>query len=320
MNYISLKYYIPLIAIMLSAGPSSADDEMASQEPLTDRIYIDPLFEYPVAPEDLPDLQSRSEYVMTHFWDNMDFKSKSTVDQNALNDAFSTYTSTLPYTTKNAALASINNLIKNLKGNPTLLYQFTRAAEESLYGPRADFWSDEGYLPFLKAVVGEKKLPEARKARYVRQLKLLEQNSMGKKFPELRLTLRDGKHKVFKPERSYTLIEFGNPECEDCRFAKTKLSMASDLEELAKSGNLDILFIVADAIPEEQEEILSGFQNYPSFWTPAISYGADEIFDIRTTPSFYVLDKKGEIVGKNMDVNQGVDKIRELVELENKSK
>lgn len=303
---------VPIImASFCIALPVNAQDAQQEEDGI---VRIAPLFEYTVAPEELPDLQSKSDYVVSNFWDQMDFNAGKAVDQNALNDAFNVYSSALPYASRTAALGSLNSLVKKLKGNPTLLLQFTKAAEEHLYGPRASMWSDEAYIPFLEAIISEKKLPDTRKSRYAMQLETIRRCSIGKKFPEIRITGRNGRQKDYKPEKDYTLILFGNPECDDCRFSKTKLSMASDLEELVEEGKLEIMFIVADAMPEDQPELLEQFATYPAIWTPCISYGADDIFDIRATPSFYVIGKKGEILAKNIDVSQAIDKIRDLVE------
>lgn len=313
------RYNIALsFSLLLSAGViyaqsyvNSENSNVASID--SEQIIIAPLFEYPIAPEDLPDLQSKSDYLMLHFWDKMNFDNKSTVDQNALNDAFLVYTTAIPYASRDVALSSINSLIKKLNTNPTLLIQFTKAAEEMLYGPRAVIWSDEIYFPFLKAITDNKNVSKARKSRYEMQLKTLGNNMIGKKFPTSRLTLRNGQQKDYRPEKEYTLIEFGNPDCDNCRFAKTKISMAYDLEELVEEGKLEILFIVADAVPEEQSQLLEQFNTYPAYWTPAICYGGDDIYDIRATPSFYILNQKGEIVAKNLEVSNAIDTLREMI-------
>ena len=69
-------------------------------------IEIEPLFEYPTAPQELPTLEEKSDYLVEHFWDQMDFKSKSTVDQNALNDAFRVFSVPLRWSAKDKAVAA----------------------------------------------------------------------------------------------------------------------------------------------------------------------------------------------------------------------
>lgn len=296
-----------IVSALLFCASAVSPFEISAQQ-----IFIEPLFEYPSAPDTLDGLQERSDYLMDHFWDSFDFSSKEAVDQTALNDAFNVYLTAMRYAERNKALASVNNIIKNLKGNSTLLYQFTKAAEEGLYGPRASIWSDEAYMPFLKAIVSDKNLSDTRKQRYAMQLDVIKRNTPGMKFPPVRLTLRNGRHSNFEVKSPLTLVEFGNPDCDDCKFSRMKLEMATDIAEQIENGDLGMYFIVADAVPEEQPEILSLMQELPEKWIAGICYGGDDTFDIRSTPSFYLLDKDGKILAKNLDVTEAVDRIRQM--------
>lgn len=275
-------------------------------------IVIAPLFEYPEAPEDMDNLADRCNYLVDNFWSQMDFKSKSAVDQNALNDAFQRYTAAMAFADRTRALASINNVTAKLKGNPTLTLQFARAAEDMLYGDRAYIWSDEAYLPFIKAVVSEKGLSEARKARYADQLKRLTLSAVGKKAPTFRYRNRDGHYRDLDPDTEFTLIEFGSPDCDDCRFSRLKLELAGDLADLITQKRLRILFMAVDVDPDEERETLEMLQDYPANWIAGVAYGVEDNYDIRHTPSFYILDAKGRILQKNIEVVKAVDTLRSL--------
>ncbi len=285
-----------------------------------DQIIIEPLFEYPTPPDEYDGLTERSDYLMEHFWDNFDFSQTAAVDQNALNDAFAVFTTAMRYADRTKALSAISGLTKKLKGNPVLLLQFTKSAEESLFGPRADIWSDEAYIPFLKAVTTDKAIPELRSQRYRMQLDMLKRNAPGAKFPDTRLTLRNGRHTDFVPTAPLTLVEFGNPGCDDCHFARLKLEMAADVAEMIDSKELEMVFIVADAVPEDQPELLQQFAELPASWTAGICYGGDDIFDIRSTPCFYLIGPDRKIIAKNMDVTRAVAEIRRIKESDNKKK
>lgn len=276
------------------------------------KIYIEPLFEYPIAPEELPDLQSKSDYLMCHFWDEMDFSVDKAVDQTALNDAFRAYMGPALFASRDVVLGSVNDLAKKIKGHPIQALQFTKAAEEVLFGKRAEFWSDETYMPFIKTLVAEKKVPESRRQRYAAQLEMMERNGIGKKFPKTRLTLRSGRQLDYQPEMDYTLVMFADPACEDCGFAMTKLTMAGDLAEWISGRELEIVMIVPDAVPEDQTRILEAFKGYPEEWTAGIAYGAGEVFDIRLAPDFYIVGPGGKIAGKNLSVAEAVEKLRDL--------
>lgn len=299
---------IGLAAIIPFDSIASSQNDYAVE----DRVVISPLFEYPVAPEELTDLQSKTDWLMDHFWEPMDFTSQTTVDQNALNDAFHVFGWASMYASKAKAFAAVNSLTKSLKGNPALLLQFAKGAEETFYGQRAEAWSDEMFIPFLEAVIAEKSIPETRKVQHKELLELLKKNAIGKKFPKLRLTLKDGRHKELTTDCDLTLVEIGNPDCDDCRFAKVKIEMAGDIQQMLADKELGMYFIVADAIPEEENFLLESFKSFPENWTTGISYGADEILDLRMTPTFYIIGKKGEIIAKNLDVDTAVENIRLL--------
>ena len=106
---------------------------MASPLPLYSQdnqniIEIDPLFEYPMAPEELEGITAKSNYLIDHFWDPMDFKTKAAVDQNALNDAMNVYTAPLRWADKAKADAAVDGLIDKWSKNPKVLVQFSKAA------------------------------------------------------------------------------------------------------------------------------------------------------------------------------------------------
>lgn len=312
-NFISYRKLISgcIAGMMIMAAASVPGWQVVSaQTPVTGQVVIAPLFEYPVAPEELPDLRQKSDWLMEHFWDNMKFDNHRSVDQNALNDAFQVYGSAAIYASESKVLSSVASLVKALKGNPVLMLQFAKGAEEAFFGTRAVAWSDELYMPFVDGVLAEKSVPESRKLRFRAVKENLKNNSIGSKFPKLRMTLRDGRHKEFQPSADYTIVEIGNPGCDDCKFSRMKLEMSSDIMDMISSKEVEMVFLVADAVPEDESEIRTQFQDYPENWLTGISYGADDLLDLRMTPSFYLLGKKGEILAKNLDVSGVVDRLR----------
>lgn len=136
-------------------------------------LVLPPLFEYPVAPEEMP-WEERSNWLVEHFWDNFDFKQKS-VGQSQMIHAFRTYVVPMHLADKDVAVKSVDALIKKIQKNPGLLLQFTQAAERTIYEPQtSELMIDEVYVRFLKAVTANKKIPELRRARYKSHLNSLE--------------------------------------------------------------------------------------------------------------------------------------------------
>lgn len=273
-------------------------------------VTVAPLFEYPVPPEEMESLAERSEWILTHFWEPMDLKSKTTVDQNALNHAFGVYAMAMQWAPRDAVNASTAALIKKLSKNPTLMIQFTKAAEEKLYGPRADIWIDEVYIDFLKGAAASKKLDSGRRERYTVRMEQLSRTLRGSYPPRFTFTRPDGTEAEYFPMSTPTVIEFGDPACMDCRMARMRMETNVAFSRLVSQGKINVMFITPDEWSSQWAGETAG---YPSGWVVGASEMADDLYDIRREPCFYVIDSQGHIVDKNLDVDSAIAAALELV-------
>lgn len=274
------------------------------------QVLIAPLFEYPVPPDDMENLHDRSDYLMEHFWDPLDVKNKNTVDQNALNHAFEVYATAMQWADANNVHRSVSTLLKKLEKNPVLLLQMARAAEESLYGPRASMWIDEVYLPFAKAVVKNKKIDNTRKLRFEHQIKTLEASAVGKQAPEFNFVKPDGREGRYFPMSTPTVLYFGDPDCFDCRMGKLKLETDLEFSELVKAGRINVVYIIADPEDNWAEKV----SDINPKWAVGGSDEVSDLFDLRLTPSIYIIDSEGVIRYKNITAAQAVRLAAELPE------
>lgn len=265
-------------------------------------IIVDPLFEYPVAPEELTTLWDKSNWLIQHFWDQMDFKKKEALNQAAVNDAMKVYSFPMQWADKVEVDKSVDKLVAQLQKNPTLMVQFTKAAEEALYGDRANLLIDEVYVKFLNGILKSKKVSKARKARYERQLNQLQNTKIGELAPTFTFTTPTGNPASYEPIGVFTIIEFGDPGCDDCRHAKLKMETNVRFSKLVEKGLVNILFIVPD--PEDGWQTkMTGF---PSNWVIGASDTVSDKLDIRKTPSFFIIDKDGKLMAKNVNVDSAI--------------
>lgn len=301
----------PVFSVTQNPVSSAAEGGISETSTDADIRIIPPLFEYPVAPEDIQGLQAKTDYLMRNFWNAFNFNQKKTVDQIALNDAFATYCAFIPHADKNVVLKSFDDLIKKLRKNPVLMYQFMRTAEENLYGQRASMWVDEIYLKFLNALIDNKKIDKSRKARYEDQRARILTSIQGSVLPSFRYSTPDGNSADYKPAGKVSIIEFGNPDCDDCRKSKIVMELDMSLRELVENKTVSVAFINV----EETDLPLSVlFSSYSSDWTLGSNPELMDVLDIRNYPSFFVLDSEGKIVGKNLNVVQALDLTKSLAE------
>lgn len=272
----------------------SAQESVGIEGPLV----LPPLFEYPVAPEDMP-WEERSNWLVEHFWDNFDFKQKS-VGQSQLIHAFRTYVVPMHLADKDVAVKSVDALIKKIQKRPGLLLQFTQAAERTIYEPQtSELMIDEVYVRFLKAVTANKKIPELRRARYKAHLNSLEHCLVNGPMPSFSFIDRTGSKSTYTPSGVPTIIEFGDFDCSDCRITRLRLETDSDLQDLVAQGKARIIFINPDMDTDNIEEWREAVKGYPENWTVGVGEDLDDCLDLRTVPCLYLIDASGTIVSKS---------------------
>ncbi|MDE6479502.1 MAG: DUF5106 domain-containing protein [Muribaculaceae bacterium] len=273
-------------------------------------MYIEPLFEYPVAPEEITSFTDKCNWLAENFWNPLDLKSKDAVDQTKLNHAFYVYASTCQYAAKEKVTASLDKLMKNLQKNPMLLYQMTKAAEETVYGPRAEFWIDELYARILSSALTNKKFPKSKRDRYEQQLKQLENSLFGKVPASFDFVRPNGDKAQYFPMNTPTIIIFGDPDCDECRMGKLKMQSNVQFNKAVTDGKINVLFIIPD--PDSGWE--SKVTDFPKTWTVGASDTVSDIYDIRNVPEIYVVDASGKVVNKHIGAVSAMSSALSLIQ------
>lgn len=313
-RYISVVLTVILgsCAVMAQGNGAAVIDTTARQV-----MYVTPLFEYPMAPDDLPDISARSNWLMEHFWDNMNF-SQGAVSQVALNHAFKVYTVPMQWADKTIVHKSVDALLAKIKKNPTMLVQFTKAAEDNLYAPEAEIWIDDIYLKFVDALLAEKKVPQSRKMRYEYQRGPLARTLTGQPMPPIPYTAviltGDTTATVVQYTKPYNLVVFGDPTCSDCKIAKMHIETSAVIQRLMADGKLALYYIVPD--DEGVENCYVWLSSYPEMWMRGAGTALDETIDMRLTPTLYLMDGNGIILEKHLGAEVMIQRIAQRVQSE----
>ena len=295
-----MKKFIIFILILLSIK-----NVVRSQ----DVIEIPPLFEYTMPPEEIQSLEERCNYLVKNFWNKFDYKNKNAVDQYALNEAFYIYASALRFANEKEIDQSLDQLLKKLSGNAGLLLQFGKVAEENLYGPRANFWSDDIYLKFLDAIIKNKKIKEERKIKFINQAASIRESSIGQIAPSFWFTDSERASKQYFPMSTPTIIIFGDPDNTDWRLSRLKMESNYQFINALEKGKINVLYI----IPKSSENWQNLVSNYNKLWTVGQSEEVTKHYDIRLNPTIYIIGNEGKILDKNITPETAVNSVLELI-------
>lgn len=257
------------------------------------------LFPYPVPPEGTELLGDRCDYIVTHFWDRCDFKSAFS-KMEKLNNTFGDWVSFMPYATADSVHVAIDRLLESVKKSGPHTLGLARMAEGWTFSDTTAIFSEELYYPFAKAAAEHKKISAADKARFLSQIRILDNTRVGQKVGHLNYVTFDGvKHTLDETKTQIVIIFFNDHECDACALARIRLSADINATALQRAGLLTVLSIEPAEMNDAWRTAVAG---YPAEWVNGVSEDADEYFPLLTSPSFLLLDSRHKLLAKNFDI------------------
>lgn len=288
-RFFSYIFAITLPFICFSVGHASASSDE---------------FPMPSIPEKFDSPVDRADYIVTHFWDRVKLNT-AIKNRDGFNDAFSKYVMQMPMASAAAAQNSVSALIKAFEKDPKGMLMLAETAERYLYSPESIIVSDELYLPFAQAVVKAKKLSSAEKARFARQVDILAGTKVGGEICDFSFVTTDGKnHKLSDYKGKYIVVFVNDPDCDECRLARVRLSTETAINSFIDKGQLVFISIYPDEPTDEWRKQVS---SYNKRWVVASSENVDDVLDLRSTPSIYYINPKMKILSKTIAVDQLID-------------
>lgn len=258
-------------------------------------------FQLPIIPDSLQLLQDRTDFMVEHYWDFCDLK-KAFSSRDKMAEAFDTYLSFMPYASADVVYTSVDNFMNKISKNGKNVLFIGELAEQKLYSDSAAFQSDELFLRFANAVVNNKKVDKTAKLRYQHLVNILSNSQPGMIAPSFEYTdifNVEGKFAV-DTTKVCTILFFNDPECTDCNLARIRLDADVMTRRLVADKRVDIVSIYAS---EPNQEWIELAMNYPKEWLTVASEEVNELYDMRHTPTFYILNPNGAIVLRTYSVD-----------------
>ena len=282
---------LSIIALAMACGTLHAQDQLAEQQPGT-------LFAYPLAPDTCATLESRCNYIITHFWDNFDI-SKPITDDVASENTFRDFVDFFRYAHRNIVLSTVRDFVNKAQSNAANLQKVGEMAERALYGPDAEYWSDEVYAAFAKPLAASKQLPKQLRDYYAQQLARINSVLVGSTL-DFEYVGTDGlKHRLSElPEAENYIILFLGDDT-DSMIGRLRLSTDVALNSLLETGKT---ILVCLCLNDYSADWASAASSYADHWVVGCGKDLAKILDLRALPCCYVLDGQHTILSKSLSV------------------
>ena len=156
-----------------------------------------------------------------------------------------------------------------------------------------NYYLKEGKTPWVDSAWVEKLRERVEELRY---------NQVGNQAIELHLYTYDDKPVTISGiNAEYTVLFFFEPSCGHCKKATPKMKALAD--KFWERG-VEVMGIYTQTDKEEWGKFIEsqGLENWVNAWDPYNQSGFRLFYDIRSTPSIYLLDRGKKIIAKRIDV------------------
>lgn len=276
--------------LLLTSVITSAQDQLAEKQPGA-------LFAYPMAPDTCSTLESRCNYIITHFWDNYDI-SKPISDDMAFERTFRDFVDFFRYAHRNVVLGAVRDLVNKAQSNTANLQKLGEVAERALYGTEAEYWSDEVYVAFARILAASKQLPRQVRDHYAEQLTRINSVQVGAILDFEYVGLDGLKHRLSDVEaKSYVLLFIDDST--DSMIGRLRLSTDVAVNALIDQGKTALICLSMNKYSPDWSSTASA---YADNWIIGCGENLIRDLDLRVFPCCYLLDSQRTIVNKSLSV------------------
>lgn len=298
-----LNIFFLFLILCTACGSRKASDNQA-ENIKSDSTKI---FALPVIPALLNTPESRADYLVRHYWENVDFADTTYLDhREVMEQAWVDYIDIMKLVPEETAISAIKQMYKDAGKKKKVFFYFTDLAEKYLYDPNSPMRNEELYIPVLDAMLESSVLDDTEKILPKGRRDLAEQNRLGRQAEDFTYTLVSGKSgTLYGVKADYTLLFINNPGCHACEEGIKELKQAPAINKEFEAGNLKILSVYPDEDKEEWERHLSDFpKEWINGYDKKLMIKEKNLYDLKAIPTLYLLDKNKKVLLKDAVVGQ----------------
>lgn len=277
---------------------------------VTDSIETLPL---PHVPTTLREPTARANYIISHFWDAMDFGDTSrSHNRNFMEQNFSNYISVFPYAADTVRTEAVAVLMAKAEANKEAYQLLADIADHYLYDPDSPMYNEDYYILFAEQMVHSPLMKEAEQSRMTRRLEMAQKNRPNTKATDFSFLTRQGKRSTLHKTRpdNLLLLVFYDPDCTHCQEVMSEMQRSPLLTVKVKERDVTVLAVYADGDKELWEKTADSL---PDNWT--VAFGSDDIeekglYSLRAMPTLYLLDRNHQVILKDPPLPALLDYLR----------
>lgn len=270
----------------------------------------------PEPPRDLyGDRSQMQAYILQHFFDNFPWHDPRVFQTPVINNKIADYATFIYQLDRPDLDTFVVAACKAAKINRQSYYHFFDRLEEYIGNNVSPFKVEHTYIRMLKDALAIPDLESSRQARYKRELQFIDINLQDSIVPNFNIVLSNGDTtNLYAVHSDYMILYLEHPTCSTCITARNRMADFPVLNNAISNGTLKVLTIY--------------FENDSTVWNTYITHNANPdylhgwnydqtiekkgLFDTRTIPYMFLLDKDKRVIKKDLLINEIEDYLRQL--------
>lgn len=259
------------------------------------------LFEYPEIPDRLTKPELRADYMVLHLWDKCNLEKETITDFDAFHEAFTDYLSFFVIANKDEVEKSIKQFVRRIAKNEGNLRLLLTVLNEEVLSPYGNYVSDEVYSMFAMNLADEKKVDKELRRVMEYNVEIINANAVGAVFPDLPVAIVGaGETSIHQLASELTVVVVNTESASDTSIFKLRLGTDIATNALIGAGLVTVVSVYDKDSAAAESQIASETKG----WAVAKVEKPGDRFDMRVTPTVYLLDRDHKIVKKYVQIDE----------------
>lgn len=268
-------------------------------------------YRYPDVPDSLHGQQQRAAYLTEHFWDNANLEDPTLF---AKPKVILDYLYLLYMQPVQERPLLVEKTVRLFAPYPEQVKWLAFLFDRYLHNKESRYHNDTLYQQALDAIL-QTDLEDIHADILIRAREVSSMNLVGERAENFAFQYKNGTtDSLYSIEAPYLLLIFNNPGCARCQHAEHLISKNDTLQQMVTAKRLKILAITVDEDYDSWQQ-----HSYPANWICGYDYTHtiidDMLYEIRSYPSFYLLDSNKHVLIREADYNTINNYIQRLTRL-----
>ena len=295
-----------LWACILPSAMMSAHNRITTADTTESTAPLFPELKLPSIPDTIKIPQQRADYLLYHFWDNMDWsKSDLISNDNFMEQNLATYFDLFNHVSSGAIDKAVDNLLKQASVSTVAIEKIGSIADLYLYDTQSPIMNEKHYRIIVEKLLADKNINEYRATILQAALDDMSKNAEGTEATSFTFVLRNGNTTDLKDEinrKGRTIVLFYDPDCSDCAMVESLMQSNAKINSSIADGSLKVIAVCPYEV--EKEDWATHASTLPTNWTVGYSpdgeVDGDGIYVLRATPTIFLLDSQGKVLEKDI--------------------